>query len=224
MNETLQTKSKTREFRTRANGDATRVKILDAAELLFGNKGYDNVSFKHITDEAQVTLALAGYHFKTKEKLFGAIIARRAEVLSNIRLERLKSVLADKNHSVEKVIDAFMAPIFEQMKNEDSGWSSYVKLLSKIGEDDRWLELFVLHFDKTAQIFIKEIHILLPNMDKKKLFRGFSFILYAMLQTASGNQRVNTLSEQLTKAQDLDEAYESLLPFCVSGLLRLNVN
>lgn len=222
MNTKIQADVPTKKFKTRANGNATRIKILDAAELLFGKKGYDNVSLKHITDEAQVTLALAGYHFKTKDKLFGEVIARRADFLSNIRLERLEAVLADKNHTVEKVIDAFMSPIFEQMKNENIGWSSYVKILSRIGEDDRWLELFVLHFDKTAQIFINEIHVLLPNIGRKKLFRGFSFVLFAMLQTAAGNQRVNTLSQDVTKAQDLDEAYEALLPFCVCGLLSLD--
>src|SRR5690242_1840463 len=74
---------------TRANGDQTKEKILDAAEELFGEKTFDTVSLRDITNHAGVTLALASYHFGTKDNLFVAVIARRADMLNRMRLERL---------------------------------------------------------------------------------------------------------------------------------------
>ena len=74
---------------TRQNGEETRAKIINAAELLFGKRSFDAVSLRDITVEAGVTLALASYHFRTKENLFAAVVSRRAEVLNRIRRERL---------------------------------------------------------------------------------------------------------------------------------------
>ena len=47
----------------RTNGNITKDKILDAAENLFSVRGFDAVSLRDITDKADVTLALASYHF-----------------------------------------------------------------------------------------------------------------------------------------------------------------
>lgn len=77
---------------TRANGDQTKEKILDAAEELFGEKTFDTVSLRDITHHAGVTLALASYHFGTKDNLFVAVVARRADMLNRMRLERLSEL------------------------------------------------------------------------------------------------------------------------------------
>lgn len=76
----------------RANGDATRVRIVDAAEALFGERTFDTVSLREITQQAGVTLALASYHFGSKENLFAQTVARRADILNQIRRAELKKL------------------------------------------------------------------------------------------------------------------------------------
>jgi AcrR family transcriptional regulator len=53
-------------------GDTTRLSILDAAERSFAESGFDGVSLSTITERAGVDLALANYHFGTKEFTAGA--------------------------------------------------------------------------------------------------------------------------------------------------------
>ena len=53
----------------------TKAKILDTAEKLFGDKGFDATSLRDITTEAQVNLAAVNYHFHSKESLIDAVIA-----------------------------------------------------------------------------------------------------------------------------------------------------
>ena len=67
----------------------TKTKILDAAEKLFGNKGFDATSLRDITAGADVNLAAVNYHFQTKESLIDAVIARRLEPVNRRRLEML---------------------------------------------------------------------------------------------------------------------------------------
>ncbi len=47
-------------------GIRTRVKLLKAAESLFGERGFHAVSMRDITSAAGVDLALANYHFGSK--------------------------------------------------------------------------------------------------------------------------------------------------------------
>ena len=48
----------------------TKLKILDVAEELFGERGLNRVSIRDITDQAKVNLAAINYHFGSKDRLF----------------------------------------------------------------------------------------------------------------------------------------------------------
>ena len=203
---------------TRANGDQTREKIINAAELLFGNQSFDTVSLRDITNAAGVTLALASYHFRTKENLFSAIIARRAEVLNRIRRERLAELDSAGTVTVEALLDAFMRPLFDQMQSNDDGWQAYLLLLAKLGSNDRWLSYIQENFDETANLFIARLRQRLPEVTEEDFLRGFSLILVLMLQTVSKNRRVDALSAGRYSGADLDASYRLLLKFSLAGL------
>jgi AcrR family transcriptional regulator len=208
-------------IQTRSNGDQTREKIIAAAEKLFGQHSFEAVSLRDITNAADVTLALASYHFGTKENLFTEVVARRANVLNQIRRERLAALVDRGGMTVESLLDTFMRPLFEQMQSEDDGWQAYLMLLSKLSSNDRGLDLLRTNFDETANLFISQLKLLLPSLAEENLIRGFSFILVLMLQTVSKNRRVDTLSSGKFKGDDLEVSYQLLLKFALAGLKAL---
>ena len=61
--------------------------ILDVAEVLFANQGFDAVSVRDISKSAEINLAMISYYFGSKEKLYEAIINRKLITDENIRLE-----------------------------------------------------------------------------------------------------------------------------------------
>lgn len=203
---------------TRINGDQTKEKILNAAELLFGEHGYDTVSLRDITKKADVTLALASYHFQTKSNLFELVISRRAGTLSKLRKTRLAEIKSSGNLSLRTILEAFIEPLFTQMQTGDKGWQSYVLLLSKLGLSNRWLDVLRENFDETAGIFISELRKVMPDTSDEDLLRAFSLVLHLMLQGVSKNQRLDTLSNGLYRADELDKTYDALLAFAVAGM------
>ncbi len=61
--------------RTKA-AEASKKAILDAAEALFAEKGYEATSFQEICDLAGVTRGLPNYFFGSKEQLYRAVLER----------------------------------------------------------------------------------------------------------------------------------------------------
>lgn len=62
--------------RTKAEAEATRTAILDAAERLFEARGVSRTSLQHIAAEAGVTRGAVYHHFSDKAELFDAMMKR----------------------------------------------------------------------------------------------------------------------------------------------------
>ncbi|WP_298494893.1 TetR/AcrR family transcriptional regulator [uncultured Maritimibacter sp.] len=211
--------------KTRANGNRTRLRILDAAEVLFGERGFAAVSLRDITDRAGVTLALASYHFGTKDALLEEVVERRAGPLCAEREARL-AVLADPD--VPAILDAFFAPLFDKVTGQgsdaDSGWQAYFRLLPRLSDGGEHLGLLARHYDPTGQRFLDALGAALPDVDPARITRGFAMSLHAMLAVVSQNARITTLSGGAVSASDFEESYPALLTFCAAGIERLARN
>ncbi len=63
---------------------SARAKFIDTATQLFSERGYYGVSLADVADALGLTKQSVIYHFKTKEALYGAVLAAIAERLSGV--------------------------------------------------------------------------------------------------------------------------------------------
>lgn len=86
---------------------AAREALLDTAERLFAEKGYDGVPIRELVDEAQVNLGALHYYWGSKAALFEATWKRRMEPLSlqrQRRLDQLEAEYVDRPIPIVKII------------------------------------------------------------------------------------------------------------------------
>lgn len=199
---------------------STKDRILDAAEALFADAGYDGVSLRQITRSAGVELALANYHFGPKNDLFIAVVQRRADELNRERMA-LFAALPDPP-TIEGLIDAFARPFMEKSLRGGPGWKSYARLIAQIANSQRWTEA-VMHtqFDPVAEAFIAGAKRALPGADLRNLYWGFHFMLGAMTMTFAETGRIDALSRGKCKSGALDKIYQRMIPFLAAGFQRL---
>ena len=200
-----------------ARGRDTRALILDAAEALFSVHGYDGVSMRNITTRAGVRLALATYHFNTKESLFESIIARRAEVLNDRRLVALNAMLGAGKPSVEQILTAFIKPYLDLRVSRDLGWRNYSLLIAQLAQINRWLPIVDKYFNPTARKFQEALYAALPDMSRELVSRCFVFCIQLMVSELAGNERIDTLSRGALKGNDVKQVYADLIAFLVGG-------
>ncbi|HFB54580.1 MAG TPA: TetR/AcrR family transcriptional regulator, partial [Hellea balneolensis] len=55
----------------------TREKIVDAADMMFYQRGFDHTSFADISRHVQISRGNFYYHFKTKDDILNAVIMKR---------------------------------------------------------------------------------------------------------------------------------------------------
>lgn len=93
-----------------------RVHIMDAAEQLFSEKGFDGTSVRDIAGRAGVNLAMISYYFGSKEKLLVALIAHRASYTYGILEEINKDTTLSPWDKIERLIDLYVDKIVNNYK------------------------------------------------------------------------------------------------------------
>ncbi|GLS26566.1 hypothetical protein GCM10007877_22820 [Marinibactrum halimedae] len=195
-----------------------RERILDAAEILFAQHGYDGVTLREIAKTAAVDVALANYHFGKKLDLFHAVFDRRATLLSETR-QMLLHRNNDKPQTLEQIIEAFLLPLKMAQKTGDAGWRHYLALLAQVMISPVWnTELMPSVFDKRVSEFISALQEVFPHADETKLHWCYHYMSGALALTLAQTGRIDRISNGKCRSVDFDAAYENMVPFMAAAL------
>ena len=86
------------------SSDQTRSAILAAAERLYADRGFGDVTLRDIDVEASVNLAAVNYHFGSKDELIAELFVTRSLATNRERLNELRA--AEENGGGRAPIDA----------------------------------------------------------------------------------------------------------------------
>ena len=189
----------------------TKSRILDAAEKLFGLKGFDSTSLRDITAEAQVNLAAVNYHFQSKDALIDAVIARRMEPVNRRRLEMLDN--AGPNPTVEQILASFLQPVLE-LKTE-----AVIPLVGRIlSEPNQFFErLYKKHLQHIARRFHQELAKALPDLPPAERQWRLCFAAGVMTQILSWSHVLPEISGGLCDVSDREALVERAIAFLAAG-------
>ena len=149
----------------------TRLKLIDAAEALFSESGFDGVSIREIAEAAGVNIALIGYYFGGKEGLFTEAFLRSAEPINAGRLELLKQIpLHDGRPELRDLIRAWLLPVF-RYDAEQTHRHLFIRLSTILA--DRSTELFEkleseIHHSVNG-LFLDALQKCLPHISRDTL-------------------------------------------------------
>ena len=173
----------------------TKTRILDAAEKLFGEKGFDATSLRDITTQADVNLAAVNYHFQSKESLIEAVIMRGAGPLNQKRLAMLEA--AGTEATIEQILEAFVAPILEQ------NYDPLAPLMARVLASPEIMKRVMKHHMGTlSRRFADAIAIALPELSAPERVWRLHFTAGAMAHTVT---RAPILRDVFGGVLDLDD-------------------
>jgi AcrR family transcriptional regulator len=109
----------------------TRTRILDAAEELFMQHGFEGTSMRQLTSRAGVNLAAVNYHFGSKHALIEAVFRRRLDPMNAARIAELDRLEASGSPSPEAIIRAFVGPSLRLIEDAKGGGRNFIRLLGR---------------------------------------------------------------------------------------------
>jgi AcrR family transcriptional regulator len=202
---------------------ATRDRILAAAERLFGLHGFPCASLRQITDEAGVNLAAVNYHFGSKEDLYKAVLIRRIRPVNEERLTLLgqaEQLAGEQPVPLRAILDTFIRPLLRRAAGESPGGMYFLRLISRDLTDPQpfMLAEMVREFDPLVARYTRVLTQTLPGIPLPELYWRMQFTIGGMLYAAAHQHDFERTSCGLCQENDLAGCLRRLIDFCTAGL------
>ncbi|MCG2600508.1 MAG: TetR family transcriptional regulator, partial [Achromobacter sp.] len=193
--------------------------ILDAAEHLFSRHGLYGVTLKDVAHRVGVHHTLVNYYYNDKKQLFDAVIARRAEVTSGLRMKALDEYEAasDGKPTVEGALHAFLDTDLDLYHQGGEKWKNYGALGALASNTSYGAELMDLHFDPVVLRLIGLLKKALPDCPEEDIFWGYHFVTGALMLTLARTGRIDRLSGGLCNSDDYDAVKARMATFMAAG-------
>ena len=200
----------------------TRTRILDAAEELFMQHGFEGTSMRQLTSRAGVNLAAVNYHFGSKDALIEAVFRRRLDPMNAARLAELAKLDASGSLSPEAIIRAFVGPSLRLVEDAKSGGRNFTRLLGRTyTEPSKTLRALIGQmYAPTMERYKAALERALPQMPREELVWRMHFMFGTLAYTLAATDTVQLIAgckpEDRYDAQLLEER---LTAFLLAGLL-----
>lgn len=191
----------------------TKNRILDTAERLFAEQGYDATSLRQVIAAAGVNLAAVHYHFGSKEDLLMELVLRKLEPVNQERMRLLQQAERESagKPRVEAILGAFLLPTATAAgRNPD-----FVKLMGRLVAEGIIDRLAQQHFQPLLDRFVGAFQRALPDLDREELGWRIYFMFGAMARALCGSPQPWLTGE----SADLQEKIDKLIVFLTGGFL-----
>jgi AcrR family transcriptional regulator len=203
----------------------TQVRILDAAEELFMQHGFEGASMRMLTARAGVNLAAINYHFGSKDALIEAVFRRRLDPMNVERialLDRLEQDAAGAPLAAEAIIRAFIGASLRMIEDARGGGRNFIRLLGRAYTEPakpiRALigQMYAPTMERFKAAFVKA----LPDLPKDELVWRMHFMFGTLAYTLAATDTVQLIAG--AKPEDRYDARlleDRLTAFMAAGLL-----
>lgn len=186
----------------------TKARILDAAEDLFIEHGFEAMSMRQITSRAAVNLAAVNYHFGSKEALIHAMLSRRLDQLNEERLRILDRFDAQLGAHVtcEHVLGAMFIPALQASRDPQRGGRAFLRLIGRAYTDPSAFvrNFLTAHYASVAGRFFDAFQRALPNLPRAELGWRLHYAIGALSGALAGAE-TESLIDEFTQGRTMND-------------------
>src|SRR3982074_306354 len=201
--------------------DHTRTAILSAAERLYADRGFGDVTLRDIVAAADVNLAAVNYHFGSKDELIAELFVTRSLATNRERLNELKAAeeAGGGRADINAILRALGGPTLRGRLRPDRERSTAARFMIRASIES----VPPIRHIKNREIdhlrkFAAAIRRSLPGRDEVELYWGLHFALAMAHQTIRDSERLTKLSEGSCDLNDVAGIVERVVAVSVTAL------
>ncbi|EGQ8475076.1 TetR family transcriptional regulator [Vibrio cholerae] len=200
---------------------STKEKILDVAEGLFAEYGFNDTSLRTITSKAGVNLASVNYHFGDKKTLVRAVLNRYLEAFMPEMKQSLERLNERDDYDMAEVFEALRAPLRSLSELRPNGTSRFMLLIGRGYTDVQGhLRWFITNrYNDVLTLFTDSVLKANPNLTRETLFWRLHFTLGTCVFTMASSQALAEIAENdFGSKVDAKSVVDQLIPYLAAGV------
>ncbi|ARC92594.1 TetR family transcriptional regulator [Vibrio coralliilyticus] len=201
--------------------NTTKEKILDVAEALFAEHGFNDTSLRTITSKAGVNLASVNYHFGDKKTLVRAVLNRYLEAFMPAVQDALINLNLNESYEMADVFESLRGPLRALNDVRPNGTSRFMLLIGR-GYTDvqghlRWF--ISTRYQDALSLFTQSVMKANPKLSQEELFWRLHFTLGTCVFTMASSQALMEIAENAYgKQMDAKSVVDQLIPYLAAGV------
>lgn len=203
------------------NAGLVRERLLDTAERLFSERGFEGTSIRRLASSAGCNIAAVNYYFGGKEKLYEEVFRRHLIPMTDTRVASIDKVMAESNGSpqLEVLLKAFADAFIEPLADEAKA-SRFMKLMVREMIDNH------LPFD----LFVKDVIIptlsamqtglvkACPGLDESKVPLIVHSVIGQLLEAVHSERMLGQAEDADVPKFDLAKMIDHIVKFSAAGI------
>jgi AcrR family transcriptional regulator len=191
--------------------------LLDAAELLFSERGYAAVGIREIVEEAGVNIAAIKYHFGSKGDLYQATVRR---AMQRRRAGAAWEVLQDTPRDRSEAAVRLVRFVHEFLAHLMAGDPSSRLLLREAAEPSEAIDGVVRDFiEPNEALLVSLVRVFAPDEDERRLALMAESVLGQVLHYRVFRPFLERLTVgELATAEQIAEVADHLAAFSLRGI------
>jgi AcrR family transcriptional regulator len=199
----------------------TKNRILDAAEVLFAERGFADTSLRLITSEADVNLASVNYHFGSKKELIQAVLDRYLSLFMPELDARLHTLMAQEQLTLLQVFESFVDPLMKLVAVRTNGPAIFMQLLGRgyIDSQGHLRRFITAHYGPILQRITQAISKANPALSPADLFWRLHFTLGTVVFTMASADALRDIAQaDFGQQLDVEGLVRNVIPYLASGV------
>ena len=198
-------------------------KLLDAAEQLFADQGFEAVSVRDITQLAKTNVAAVNYHFGSRDELLALVMMRYMLPVTEERLLRLDAIerkWSGKAVPLEEIIDALVRPLATQVRKSDLSERLFYKLMGRIfaQQGDGLPGPIEDQIKQIAVRFTKAFAKALPSVPSEELAWRIHFLAGGMIHMLTHQDMLHRISGGASGAPTMEATLGRFIRYSANGM------
>lgn len=198
-------------------------RLMDAAEQLFAEKGFEAVSVRDITGLSKTNVAAVNYHFGNRESLLELVMMRYMLPVTEERLARLEALerkWPGKVVPLEEIIDALVRPLVGQVRKSELSERLFYKLNGRIFamQGDGLPSRIEDQLRQVVERFSKAFAKALPTVPTEELTWRIHFLVGGMIHLLTHQETLHRLSGGASGTPTMETTLSRFIRFSATGL------
>lgn len=209
--------------RTSVPESGAKLRLVEAAEQLFAERGFEAVSVRDITKRASMNIASINYHFGSREGLVAAVMTRYITPINDERLARIEALerrWSGKSVPLEEILDAFVRPLATQVRKSELSERLFLKLVGRMfGEQAAAMPPVVEEqFKLVVARFVKALSKALPELAVDEILWRMHFVIGAMVHSMAQEEVLHRITQGASGTPTIEATLSRFTRFAVAGL------